>query len=242
MGLVRVTDSLLVSEVFGPTIQGEGPHMGRTVGFVRLGLCNLDCSWCDTPYTWDWTGKNGPPQDRSALAHMTADEIIDLLTPMKVNRVVITGGEPLVQRTALGPLVQSLTEQGYAVEIETNGTLVPTDHLLRLVDHWNVSPKLSSSGVASDKAWKLNVVDELTNRAHGTVALKFVCRTVEDVDTVASLALIAGSPNDVWIMPEGTDAATVVRHTEAIADRTVVQGFNLSTRLHVLAWGNKRGV
>src|SRR4029450_7825218 len=45
---------LVVSEVFGPTFQGEGPSVGRRAGFVRLGRCNLDCSWCDTPYTWDW--------------------------------------------------------------------------------------------------------------------------------------------------------------------------------------------
>ena len=46
--------TLVISEVFGPTVQGEGPTIGRRAAFVRLGRCNLDCSWCDTPYTWDW--------------------------------------------------------------------------------------------------------------------------------------------------------------------------------------------
>lgn len=41
---------LLVSEVFGPTVQGEGKHCGRIAAFVRLGGCNLHCRWCDTPY------------------------------------------------------------------------------------------------------------------------------------------------------------------------------------------------
>lgn len=45
--------SLVVSEVFGPTHQGEGPHAGQLCAFVRLMGCNLSCSWCDTPYTWD---------------------------------------------------------------------------------------------------------------------------------------------------------------------------------------------
>src|SRR5262245_52198924 len=49
-----MTESLVVSEVFGPTWQGEGPSIGRRCGFVRLGRCNLACTWCDTPYTWDW--------------------------------------------------------------------------------------------------------------------------------------------------------------------------------------------
>ena len=45
---------LVVSEVFGPTVQGEGPSAGRLCGFVRLGRCNLACDFCDTGYTWDW--------------------------------------------------------------------------------------------------------------------------------------------------------------------------------------------
>ena len=44
---------LLISEIFGPTIQGEGKSIGQTASFIRLGGCNLHCVWCDTPYTWD---------------------------------------------------------------------------------------------------------------------------------------------------------------------------------------------
>ena len=47
-------ESLVVSEVFGPTWQGEGPSLGRLCAFVRLGRCNLACCFCDTRYTWDW--------------------------------------------------------------------------------------------------------------------------------------------------------------------------------------------
>lgn len=54
-GLSVAEGELVVSEVFGPTFQGEGPSLGRRAGFVRLGRCNLDCSWCDTPNTWDWS-------------------------------------------------------------------------------------------------------------------------------------------------------------------------------------------
>ncbi len=44
---------LLISEVFGPTLQGEGPSAGQAAAFVRLGACNLSCAWCDTAYTWN---------------------------------------------------------------------------------------------------------------------------------------------------------------------------------------------
>ncbi|MGH3922689.1 MAG: 7-carboxy-7-deazaguanine synthase QueE, partial [Pseudonocardiaceae bacterium] len=46
---------LLIAEQFGPTFQGEGPSVGQQALFIRLSSCNLSCSWCDTPYTWDWT-------------------------------------------------------------------------------------------------------------------------------------------------------------------------------------------
>ena len=36
------------------SIQGEGLNLGKPAVFLRLALCNLACTWCDTRYTWDW--------------------------------------------------------------------------------------------------------------------------------------------------------------------------------------------
>ncbi|MFT6627957.1 MAG: 7-carboxy-7-deazaguanine synthase, partial [Flavobacteriales bacterium] len=47
-------DALLISEIFR-TVQGEGPSTGVVSTFLRLAHCNLRCTWCDTPFTWDWT-------------------------------------------------------------------------------------------------------------------------------------------------------------------------------------------
>jgi len=47
------TTTLRVAELFGPTVQGEGPAAGERAAFVRLSGCPLACAWCDTPYTWD---------------------------------------------------------------------------------------------------------------------------------------------------------------------------------------------
>jgi organic radical activating enzyme len=44
---MAIEHDLVVSEIFGPTVQGEGTSMGRRCGFLRLGGCNLDCAWCD---------------------------------------------------------------------------------------------------------------------------------------------------------------------------------------------------
>jgi 7-carboxy-7-deazaguanine synthase len=105
---------LEVKSVF-PTLQGEGPYTGAPSVFVRLGGCNLACTFCDTEF-----------EDYSEMP------LSDLLSGVKkksVNEkgervrdlVVITGGEPLRQNIA--PLCEALLAEGFKVQIETNGTL-----------------------------------------------------------------------------------------------------------------------
>src|SRR3954451_18718764 len=103
--------SLVVSEVFGPTFQGEGRSLGRRCGFVRLGRCNLACTWCDTKYTWDWSQYDPSVE----LRRRTVDEVVADLAAMDVPMVVITGGEPLLQQRAMAALVQQCKERGWRV-------------------------------------------------------------------------------------------------------------------------------
>src|SRR5205807_1713343 len=147
--------TLIVSEVFGPTFQGEGPSAGRRAGFVRLGRCNLDCAWCDTPYTWDWS-RFDPAEE---LHEIDVVDLVGRLDAMAVDFVVVTGGEPLLQQRRLVPLLLALNERGWRVEVETSGTLAPTDEVVGLVDQFNVSPKLANSGVALDRRRKPAVLD-----------------------------------------------------------------------------------
>lgn len=232
-----MTRRLVVSELFGPTVQGEGPTAGRRCAFLRLGLCNLDCTWCDTPYTWDWTGKNGAPQDRDALLHMDpVDAAHDLLT-MGVERVVVSGGEPLLQQTPLAATVGALGT--IDVEVETNGTLVPTEALVAAVGQWNVSPKLPHSGVQD--GWRSEPLAALL--ATGRAVFKVVCRNAGDVALTARLAAEHNVPASlVWIMPEGRTDAEIAARLPELAEAAIAHGFNLTTRLHVHAWGDKRGV
>lgn len=234
---------LVVSEVFGPTVQGEGPTAGQRAMFLRLGLCNLDCSWCDTPYTWDWTGKNGEPQDRSALERLLPEDVADRLRAIGERRLVVTGGEPLLQQASLLDLLVRLRYDLNEVEVETNGTIMPSEGLLAEVDRWNVSPKLPHSGVDLDRAWDPEVLGFLVRRRADFLAVKVVCRTAEDVEETALQAALADvPPHVVWIMPEGRSAEDLDRTLELVADAAIARGFNLTTRLHVHAWGDRRGV
>lgn len=227
-------DELVVSEVFGPTFQGEGPSLGQRAGFVRLGRCNLDCSWCDTPYTWDWE-RHDPAAE---LRRVPVGAVVDALAAMDPEIVVVTGGEPLLQQRRLVPLLEACATHGWATEVETNGTLAPDDAVVALVTRWNVSPKLANSGIPVERRIVPSALDAL--RSTGAAVFKFVVSQPADLDEVASL-VDACALSPVWIMPEGTDARTVLARARQLAEPVLARGWNLTTRLHVLLWGDERG-
>lgn len=232
-----------VAEVFGPTLQGEGPSAGVPAAFVRLSGCNLDCAWCDTPYTWDWHGKNGVAYDpRQEMRNLSVDElVVELVKLDPPELVVITGGEPLTQRNTVAQLCRVLAVTGFRTEIETNGTLDPGPELDALPSvRFNVSPKLAHSGVDLERRWKPEAIAAFA-RTH-RAAFKFVVRNAEDVDEVAKLLVGTQVANrDVWLMPEGNTVEGQVARLREVCDAGVAHRFNVSTRLHVLAWGDERG-
>ncbi|HLM29695.1 MAG TPA: 7-carboxy-7-deazaguanine synthase QueE [Acidimicrobiales bacterium] len=231
---VDAAAELVVAEVFGPTFQGEGPSAGRRAGFVRLGRCNLDCAWCDTPYTWDWR-RFDPAVELSAEP---VEGIVARLAEMAPEIVVITGGEPLLQQRRLVPLLVACREGGWPVEIETNGTLAPDPAVVALVAGWNVSPKLANSGVPRERRVRPDALAALL--ATGRAVFKFVATSPDDLDEIAELA-DAHDLSPIWVMPEGIDAATVLDRARSLAAPTLARGWNLTPRLHILLWGDERG-
>lgn len=229
--------ALLVAEHFGPTLQGEGPHAGRSAGFIRLGMCNLACSWCDTPYTWDESRYDLTSELTLIDADVLAADAKEWRTPI----VVITGGEPLVQqgKAAWAQLLTALHAQGQQVHVETNGTIPPNPACDALVDHFSVSPKLSNAG--QDNAMKPRALSWFAQ--DDRAIFKFVCATPADLDEVDNLVASYGIAGDkVWIMPEGAEPGDTLLHMSELADEVVARRWNLTTRLHVLCWGNTRGV
>jgi len=210
--------TLKVSEIFGPTFQGEGNTTGQYCSFLRLSGCNLKCSWCDTKYA-------------AQGEFIEIREVLDRLFAMLPRRVVISGGEPLLQQGYLQPVVDGLREAGILVDIETNGTIIPT---LKKVCQYNVSPKLRNAckngiyqGVLTWFATQTNCI------------FKFVCANDSDVREVGGLGLEASK---VWIMPEGMTTAALDASLKAIIPTTLEYGYNLTDRLHIRLWGCKRGV
>ncbi len=108
---------MYVAETFS-SIQGEGMLAGVPSFFIRTSGCNLRCVWCDTPYT-SWAPEG---------ARVAVDELLLLAERSGLRHVVITGGEPLLQRE-IGTLIAELTARGHHVTVETAGTI---DRAVRL--------------------------------------------------------------------------------------------------------------
>lgn len=226
------------AEIFA-SIQGEGPTAGTPSVFARLALCNLRCSWCDSRYTWDWE-RHDLAEETVELPPETVVEAVVELAGDHVRNVVLTGGEPMLQPEALERVAASLTDRGFRIEVETNGTVRPGPRLERLVDQWNVSPKLASSG---NRGRRREVPDALARFATLTSAYwKFVITSEDDVPEVEALVGRYGVPaRRVFLVPEATDAGTLAERSRWLAEVCRDTGYRLGTRLHVLLWGTERG-
>jgi 7-carboxy-7-deazaguanine synthase len=226
--------SLVISELFGPTLQGEGPSAGRLASFIRLSGCPVGCQLCNTPWTWQW-GRF----DKDAEQHrMTADDVLAWARAQSARLLVISGGEPLAQARQLTGLVPGLLEACGEVEIETSGIIAPPEPLAASGARFNVSPKLANSGVPQCRRIRGAALRALA--ASGAARFKFVAQSLSDLDEVARLQGAFGL-DPVWVMPKATSSEKVVEGMRLLADEVIRHGWNLSTRLHVLLWEDARG-
>lgn len=220
------------------TASGEGPTLGERCAFLRLGGCNLHCSWCDTGYTWDASRFDL----REELTRIPADEITAQLLAMDVDFVIISGGEPLLQQHYEGwkRVLADLVHAGVRIEVETNGTIMPTAFTASRVFRFMISPKLAHSGDSEDLRLRPQVLRALAQMR--SAVFKFVCTDAADVTEVERIAKRYGlDARRVWIMPLGITSTELCDHLAVIADPAIAAGFNLTTRLHIHTWGEVRG-
>ncbi len=226
-----------ISEIYR-SIQGEGRLTGVPSTFVRVSGCNLRCVWCDTPYaSWEPEGVERSPED-------VASEALG----MGAKHVVVTGGEPMIFNDVVA-LTERLREGGAHVTVETAGTVFRDV----ACDLASVSPKLSNSTPRErDSGWwadrheatriNVEVVQRFVDRYD--YQLKFVVDRAEDLDEIETLLgrLTGVDRLKVLLMPEGVTAVTLAERGRWLAELCVTRGFRFCPRLHVMMYGNVRGV
>jgi len=225
-----------IAEIFY-SVQGEGMLTGVPSVFIRTGVCNLRCTWCDTPYaSWNPDG-----QDKSLQG------ILDQALSHKAHHVVVTGGEPMIEPEIV-TLTQRLRGAGQHITIETAGTVFkPVE-----CDLLSISPKLANStphdregGRWAAQHDRLRYQPEVLRRliAAYPYQLKFVVANESDLDEIERMvAELQADRERVLLMPEGVTTAVLADRSRWLVELCKQRGFRFSPRLHVLIWGDKRGV
>ena len=205
------------------SLQGEGISAGAPAAFLRLAGCNLHCSWCDSKHSW------------SNSIELPLHEVAARLRELPAKRVIITGGEPLLQANELVALLLLLPPD-YVIEVETNGTLFPPPELLLRVNQWNVSPKLPHAGNLPNSL-QPRVLTAFASLPHSW--FKFVVTGEEDWADIAQLGL----PNEkILLMPCAADRTSYRRLLPIVADICLAHHVRLSPRLHIELWNTRLGV
>ncbi len=236
--------TLPVIEIFGPTVQGEGPDAGVPAYFVRFGGCDYRCSWCDSMHAVD------PAEVRANAEHLTAEQIVQRVTalPAGPDLVVLSGGNPAL--LDLSALVVALKRDRRRVAVETQGSR--WRDWLADVDRLVISPKPPSSGMASpDELAVLQIFMGKVTSASAP-ALKIVVFDQADLDWAAArhrdhpqLPLFLSAGTDVGLPDEETLGRLRERYRwlcETVARRFDLRAASVLPQLHVIAWGTAKGV
>jgi len=240
-------EQIRISEIFGPTIQGEGALIGQPTVFVRTGGCDYRCSWCDTLHAVD-------SKFRGTWRIMTAEEIfseVEKLSGGAPVMISLSGGNPAIQ--PLEALIRLGKSHGYRFALETQGSIVK-DWFAEL-DILTLSPKPPSSGMAAD--WGALAACIAAARNGPKIALKVVI--FDDADYDFARAASAHYPYlPLYLQPgnhtppaldddqkTALDMDGIMARMRWLIEKTISDKWYAATvlpQLHVLLWGNRRGV
>ena len=234
-------------------LQGEGKYIGIPHILIRVTGCRLRCqfsnSFCDTPYA-SWKPEKGK---------YTLNDVIKFYEDNPhIKYTMITGGGPTIHPELLQELCTIGKEYEHTITIETEGSeFVETE-----ADCISLSPKLSNSTpipgtwmeytnrevTLKDKQqhekWRCNyhAMKQLIS-SHSDYQLKPVISSEKDLEEVKYLQDILDVPNDkVWLMPEGLEEEQLNERRQWLIELCVKTGYNFSDTLHIITYGDMRGV
>lgn len=188
---------------------------------------------CDTVEVW-------MKAQSKAFDQILDDECVNAIK--NGAHVVITGGEPMMQQEAVCQFIKYIWEQINSeawIEMETNGTIMPTEDTILMVDQFNCSPKLSNSGNHESMSFRPEVISKL-NRTY--TMFKFVVANEQDWNEIQEKYLPIVSSEKVWLMPAGENQELLSQTKQYVAELARDNYLNFSTRLHIEIWNQKTGV
>lgn len=208
---------MLISEVFF-SIQGEGREIGKPVVFIRTSGCNLKCDFCDTMYADE--GKE-----------MAIPDIIHEVEKYKCGNVVITGGEPFLQKDLYVLIKGLLHTMKKNIFIETNGTIY--DPSIIGFAEFIVSPKLdflNKKYYNALKKWGIHA------------DFKYVIRNVDDIINAKAVSDLC-CPQHSILMPEGNTQDSQIDYLDDIIEQTkkYFPDAQIIPRLHSIVYNGRRG-
>lgn len=234
--------TLRIAEIFGPTVQGEGALIGEPTVFVRAGGCDYRCSWCDSLHAVE-------SQYRREWAVMEPEAVWQRVRQLSGGQpltVSLSGGNPAIQD--FGTLIAMGQAEGYRFACETQGSLARS--WFASLDTLVLSPKPPSSGERVD--WDaFEACRTLGDRASQQV-IKIVifddadydwARDVHDRHSDLALYLQPGNPEVDPKTP--VDPQALADRLGWLTEKAMADGWfspRILPQLHVLIWGNKRGV
>jgi len=231
---------LMISELFIDTIQGEGRTIGFPCIFIRFTGCTLNCSWCDTTEVW-----------RKGLYYTFEDlftmlEISGTIGKLKTGQhLILTGGSPLKQQKSIVEfLMQFISKYGFKpfIEVENECVLMPSRHLISLVDQWNNSPKLANSNMKVKARMKPDII--LATALLPNSWFKFVVYCQEDWNEILSDFVETGlvTMDQIILMPLGINQEELSKSREFVVNLCTENSVLFSDRLHITIWDKKTGV
>lgn len=230
-------DSLVISEKFY-SIQGEGATMGIPSVFIRLAGCNLLCksdSWvCDSIEVWQ---KGIKTKFEDVLDNDQYYAILDGA------HLIFTGGEPLLHQKKIVDFVNwFIANHKFRpfIEVETNGTIVPSKQMCEIVSQWNCSPKLQNSGEPFVRRVVIPALRELNNQ--DSTIFKFVVSSEGDIFDILADYGDDIDHSKIVLMPAGETQEKLNITRPIVIEQCLKTGFKYSDRLHIVIWNQKTGV
>lgn len=234
--------SLRIAEIFGPTIQGEGALIGEPTVFVRTGGCDYRCSWCDSLHAVE-------SRYRDTWAAMSDDAVWDEVLRLSGGQaltVSLSGGNPAIHD--FGPVIARGRAGGYRFACETQGSVARP--WFSDLDTLVLSPKPPSSGETVD--WETFAACVRAGSGARQTVMKIVIFDGTDYGWAKDaharhpelpLYLQPGNPE---VDPETpVDPQALADRLGWLVERTMADAWftpRILPQLHVLIWGNKRGV